>query len=177
MGIFMADGLDLINTIRIQDMQIDGKNRDTQYDLDRRAERLERKTGVRPMDWEDFNQASPPTAPKSTLENVMEKAGTFALIVGVIVGAIAAVTTGALIPAVMGAAAGAAWGALGGALVGALDDQKPEIRRDQLGKYETYLNTFQKEHPAIEKPVSLEQDAGTKWRDSVENSPRGRSIV
>ena len=52
----MSDTLDLINTVRLHDNSLSNQNRDLQYDLDRRADRIARKTGNAPLDWDEFSE-------------------------------------------------------------------------------------------------------------------------
>jgi hypothetical protein len=185
----MSDLLDVINTVRIGDLSRSDGNRDLQYDLDRRAARLGRKTGVAPMDWDEFNEATPAKKHEGALAHAIRWAARVAPIVTVVMAVV--LTAGTLIPGVglpalsapeilvrLGAAAG--YGALLGGFLSLVDDQKPEIRREQLGKYEKYLEEFEKaKGVSYSRSSQLDQspvnDASTKWRDRIIEKARDNS--
>ena len=174
MGDGMGDGLlTLMNTIRLNDMATASSNRDAQYDLDHRADRIARKTGERPMDWDEFAQQSPATAPISNTQHIFGHAVGGALVFAAVMGIYAAIaTTGGLAAIGASIAMGGGIGAAIGAFVGVLDDQKPEIRQKQLANYKDYLDDFEKTH-APGKAPQMQQEAGApdnKWRDQVDQS-------
>lgn len=180
-------GLDIINTIRLEDNGISNQNRDMQYDLDKRAMRLEHRFSElghkpRPLDWDEFKEKHPPVKPKGFIAHAAGWALTGAAFGAVglpIIVAIEAVTLSPLLLA--GASAlGAVIGTAGGALLSTFDDQKPEIRKLQLEKYKDHLDDFEQQHtPALEQHIAMkkegqaaqEKDAESrKWRDMAENS-------
>ena len=180
----MADGLDIINTIRLRDNEITNQNRDLQYDLDRKAERIARKTGVYPMDWDEFNEAHPATIKEEgKLKHALKWGMGFAA-VGAIAGAILMplniivaggaglleIGAGMVVGGMLGTAAGGA----GGALFSLFDDQKPEIRADQLEKYQDYLKDFEREHRVSRtrepEQARAEEPESSRWRDHAEQS-------
>ena len=189
----MADAL---NTVRLHDNAITNQNRDLQYDLDRRAERLARKTSEQPMDWDEFNLRHPSEIKvESKWDHAINWGIKGAVIGAILLGATAAFTVGlvalevgitiitpvaavlsGIAAVVAGSGIGAAIGGANGALLSVFDDQKPEIRKMQLEKYRSYLDGFEKSH-VVETALQLEQGMGTKWRDLASQSKLASSEV
>ena len=156
--------LDVINSVQLADNAITNQNRDMQYDLDRRVDRINRNTQAAVMDWDTFNQTNKPEQEKSPLSQALKLSIPFALI-GAIVGAVILGSGGLPGALIMGAVGG-----LMGAMIGVIDDQKPEIRKKQLQKYSQYLDDFEKSHAlarAQDVQVGTAEET-TKWRDHAE---------
>ncbi len=171
----MGSALDIINTVRLHDNSVTNQNQDMQYDLDRRADSIGRSTGVKPMDWFEFQKASPAEKPISTGRNIVNWAATGAIIGALAMPIIAFVESGTAL-SLGSVALASSLGAIGlglmGALAGAIDDQKPEIRNKQLKKYESYLDDFEKSRTRVQNlEQEIAENPSTKFRDMVTKSP------
>lgn len=174
----MSDTMSIINMIRVNDLSTDSKNQALQYDLDRRAEKLERRTGERPMDRDEFNKLNLAVKEAGSFDHALDWGWK-----GAVVGAVAMLVLSVLKVAAVGLgtgiAAGAAIGFLGASALSLFDDQKPEIRKVQLEKYHNYLDDFEKSHAPARAPelVVNAAEQGTKWRDHAEQSRSTQEVA
>ncbi len=169
--------LDVINSVKLQDNAITNQNRDMQYDLDKRTERINKNTKTATMDWDTFNQTYQPEKEATPLKHAMKWSIPFA-IMGAVVGAIM-VGSGGLGAIVVGALmTGAIAGAVG-AVLSIVDDQKPEIRKKQLQKYGEYLDGVERAHqPARSQDMQVNAaEETTKWREHAELSKQSEQQV
>jgi hypothetical protein len=131
---------DLINFLKISDVDRGAKNEEHLSDLRDRAHHIGKKTGYEPMSWYEFKQSTPREEPRTVTNMLL--GGAIGLAIGMAIGLIPGMQALLLPLALSGTL-------LGGAL-GAFTDTE-NTRRDALvNKYEDYLNQFEasegKEH-------------------------------
>lgn len=123
--------LDIINYLKIGEVEHGARNQDLLNDLRDRASHIGRTTGQEPASWYEFKVRNPQGEPK-TMANLLAGAA-----IGLVVGALAALAAPAVLVPL------AAMGALIGGALGAFTDTE-HIRRDNLmKKYENYLGAFE----------------------------------
>lgn len=151
----MADLLDLVNLVRIgnlEDARVAGTQR---ADLRDRVEYMRERYGVNLPNLYQFNQENPPRQPDGFFKRMAKGAFTGVVIGGLFgaaaMGATALLTSGAMTFAFFGATGLSAIGlaaASGAAVLGfasMFEDQAPAIQQEQAVKYENYLNAVENE--------------------------------
>ncbi len=144
----MADIIDNINTIRLDNVANSNRNMSERLDIEGRARYLEEQHGARVMNWYEFNRANPPPKEKSRFVQMIQTAG-IASVIGVVAalgfGAITA-STAPFVPVITGAVAM-------GLMFGLIHDQKPRIQEEQKQRYNGYLDQVEQQL-ALHKPRS-----------------------
>jgi hypothetical protein len=183
----MADLIDLVNLVRIRNLE-DARVAGTQRaDLRDRVEYMRERYGVNIPNLYQFNQENPPRQPDGFLVRAAKGALTGVIIGGLLgaaaMGATALLTGGALTFTIFGASGLSAIGlaAAGGAAIlgfaSLFEDQAPIIQQEQTIKYENYLNAVESElsssTPArqqTQQPVTTEVPSSRRFQDMVEAS-------
>lgn len=122
---------DLINFMKISDVDRGSKNLEHLGDLRDRADFLARKTGYEPLSWTEFRQSTPREEPKTVINMVL--GSTIGLAVGLAIGL-------AFPPLLFPLALSAAL--IGGA-AGMFSDTENTRRNKLVAKYEDYLDGFE----------------------------------
>lgn len=169
----MADFINMVNFVQLMELQRQGQNRDHIYELDRRADRIGQASAQPPLEREEFISTLPKTEPAPLVRRTASSTLT-----GVAYGAMGGIIASAVlflasIPAGLSLlgfmAVGAAIGGAVGVADGIVREQRPISLREQLNRYEGYLNSFEKSH-TLSRSSQLQQEQGTKWREHAELS-------
>lgn len=183
----MADLIDLINLVRIgnlEDARVAGTQR---ADLRDRVEYMRDRYGVSLPNFYQFNQENPPRQPDGFFKRAAKGVLTGVIIGGLLgaaaIGATAFLTSGAMTFSIFGATGLSAIGlaaAGGGAILGftsLFEDQMPAIQQEQAVKYEGFLNAVENElrvsAPAqqhTQQPAAVDASSSRRFQEMVEAS-------
>lgn len=151
----MADILDLMNAVRIGNLEDARAVGTKRADLRERVESMREQYGVHIPNFFQFNQENTPREPDGFFKRVIKGAFWGVLLGGVVgaamIGVTALLSSGALTFSLLGTTGLSAVGlaaAAGAAVLGfasMFEDQRPAIEQEQATKYENYLNSLENE--------------------------------
>ncbi|MBY0356018.1 MAG: hypothetical protein K2Q12_09890 [Rickettsiales bacterium] len=180
----MADILDLVNAVRIGNLEDARAAGSKRVDLRERVESMREQYGVNIPNLYQFNQENPPRQPDGLFKRVIKNAFWGVVIGGLVgaavLGATALLTSGAMTLSILGTTGLSAIGvaAAAGAAVfsfaSIFEDQRPAIEQEQTIKYENYLNNLESElrisAPArqqTQQPGAADASASRHFQDMV----------
>ncbi len=155
MGAVMVDLIDLVNLVRINNLEDARVASAQRADLRERAEFLRDHYGVTVPNFYQFNQENPPRQPDGLFKRLIKNAVIGTVVGGALgalaIGAVALFSGGALTFTMLGLSGLSAVGlaAAGGAAVmgfaSIFEDQTPVIQQEQSKRYEQFLNAVETE--------------------------------